>query len=202
MPDTTLPQVAPLRPRPDTVDFFLSRRSRPPKTLGLPVPDRAAMEPLLQAAARVPDHGKLEPWRFIVLERAACQRLAALTAEIGADIGRDPDALAKNVASFADAHLIVAVILSPKPSEKIPLWEQEMSAGAVCLSLVNACLASGWGAGWLTGWQSRHDAFNARGLGLGPQESVAGYIHIGTETRTPPERPRPDLSAITTWMAE
>jgi len=202
MPDTKLPQVAPLRPRPDTVDFFLSRRSRPPKTLGLPVPDRAAMEPLLQAAARVPDHGKLEPWRFIVLERAACQRLAALTAEIGADTGRDPDALAKNVASFADAHLIVAVILSPKPSEKIPLWEQEMSAGAVCLSLVNACLASGWGAGWLTGWQSRHDEFNARGLGLAPQESVAGYIHIGTETRTPPERPRPDLGAITTWMTE
>jgi nitroreductase len=99
----------------------------------------------------VPDHGKLEPWRFVVLERAACQRLAELTAEIGRSRGARPGRLAKDVAGFADAHLVVAVILSPKPSEKIPLWEQEMSAGAVCLSLVNACLAAGWGAGWLTG---------------------------------------------------
>ena len=106
------------------------------------------------------------------------------------------------VTSFADANLIVAVILSPKASEKIPLWEQEMSAGAVCLSLVNACLAAGWGAGWLTGWRARHPEFCARGLTLEPSESVAGFVHIGTETRTPPERPRPDMDAITTWMAE
>ena len=191
-----------LSPRPEVLAFLRTRRSRPPKTLGLPVPDRAALAPLLEAAARVPDHGKLEPWRFVVLERAACQRLAALTAEIGTDEGRDPDALAKDVAGFADAHLVVAVILSPKPSAKIPLWEQEMSAGAVCLSLVNACLASGWGAGWLTGWRARHAAFVQRGLGLAEQESVAGFVHIGTETRQPPERPRPDMDAITTWMAE
>jgi nitroreductase len=115
--------------------------------------------------------------------------------------GRDPDAWPRTSRDFADAHLVVAVILSPKPSEKIPLWEQEMSAGAVCLSLVNACLAAGWGAGWLTGWRARHDGFCDRGLGLAPGESVAGFIHIGTETRTPPERPRPDMDAITTWVA-
>jgi hypothetical protein len=80
----------------------------------------------------------------------------------------------------------VAVVLSPKPSEKIPQWEQEMSAGAVCLSLVNACLAAGWGAGWLTGWRARHAGFCDRGLGLAPHESVAGFVHIGTETRTRP----------------
>jgi nitroreductase len=202
MPDTTPETATALSPRPETIDFLLTRRSRPPKTLGLPVPDRDALTPLLRAAARVPDHGKLEPWRFVVLERAACQRLAALTAEIGADVGRDPDALAKDVAGFADAHLVVAVILSPKPSEKIPLWEQEMSAGAVCLSLVNACLAAGWGAGWLTGWRARHADFGARGLGLAAHESVAGFVHVGTETRPPPERPRPEVAAITTWMAE
>jgi hypothetical protein len=89
-----------------------------------------------------------------------------LSAEIGQAEGRDPDALAKDVATFADAHLVVAVVLSPKPSEKIPLWEQEMSAGAACLSLVNACLAAGWGAGWLTGWRARHADFCDRGLDL------------------------------------
>jgi nitroreductase len=202
MPDTSPPTATPLSPRPETLDFLSTRRSRPPKTLGLPVPDRAALAPLLQAAARVPDHGKLEPWRFVVLERAACQRLAALTAEIGAEDGRDPDTLARDVAGFGDAHLVVAVILSPKPSEKIPLWEQEMSAGAVCLSLVNACLAAGWGAGWLTGWRARHAGFGARGLGLAAHESVAGFVHVGTETKLPPERPRPDMAAIVTWVAE
>jgi nitroreductase len=201
MSDTRTAAAAPLTNRPDTLDFLLTRRSRPPKTLAPPVPDREEVATLLRAAARVPDHGKLEPWRFVVLERAACARLAELTAEIGRIEGRDPDALAKDVAGFADAHLVVAVILSPKASEKIPLWEQEMSAGAVCLSLVNACLASGWGAGWLTGWRARHDGFGQRGLNLAPGESVAGFIHIGSETRTPPERPRPDMGAITTWVA-
>lgn len=202
MTDTPPVTARPLAPRPEVLDFLGTRRSRPPKTLGLPVPDRDALLPLLAAAARVPDHGKLEPWRFVVLERAACRRLAELTAEIGAAMDRDPDALAKDVAGFADAHLVVAVILSPKPSEKIPAWEQEMSAGAVCLSLVNACLAAGWGAGWLTGWRARNAEFGARGLGLAQGESVAGFVHIGSETRIPPERPRPDLGAIVTWMAE
>jgi nitroreductase len=198
----TPPTAAPLAPRPEVLDFLLTRRSRPPKTLGLPVPDRAALAPLLQAAARVPDHGKLEPWRFVVLERAACLRLAALTEEIGLAEGRDADTLAKDASGLANAHLVVAVILSPKPSPKIPDWEQEMSAAAVCLSLVNAALAAGWGAGWLTGWRARHAEFGARGLGLGPGESVAGFVHIGTESNPPPERPRPDMDAIVTWMAE
>lgn len=202
MPDPLTTPVAPLAPRPDALDFLSTRRSRPPKTLGLPVPDRAELKPLLASAARVPDHGKLEPWRFIVLERDACLRLARLTEELGPGSGRDPDALAKDVAGFADAHLVVAVVLSPKPSEKIPLWEQEMSAGAACLSLVNACLAAGWGAGWLTGWRARHAEFCARGLKLAEQESVAGFIHIGSETRVPPERPRPDMDAVVTWMSE
>ncbi|MCU4653995.1 nitroreductase [Roseibacterium sp. SDUM158016] len=202
MTDQSPAAAAPLSQRPEVLDFLLTRRSRPPKTLAPPVPGRAELTPLLQAAARVPDHGKLEPWRFIVLERGACQRLATLTAEIGAAEGRDADALAKDVAGLADAHLVVAVVLSPKDSPKIPLWEQEMSAGAVCLSLVNACLAAGWGAGWLTGWRARHGGFCARGLGLAAHESVAGFVHIGTETRPPPERPRPDMDAITIWMTE
>lgn len=194
--------ISPLSARPEILDFLLTRRSRPPKTLGTPIPDRAELAPLLRAAARVPDHGKLEPWRFVVLERAACRRLAALTGVLGQAEGRDGDALAKDIACFEDAHLVVAVVLSPKPSQKIPLWEQEMSAGAVCLSLVNACLAAGWGAGWLTGWRARHADFCAQGLHLEPQETVAGFIHIGSETRTPPERPRPNMDTVVTWMSE
>ncbi|MDJ0627093.1 MAG: nitroreductase [Rhodobacter sp.] len=187
-------------PNPATLDFLLTRRSRPAKTLTTPVPDRETLITLLTAAARSPDHGKLEPWRFIVLERPALQRLASLSQTRGDALGVEPEKVAKGVAQYAMADLAVAVIASPKPSEKIPRIEQTYSAGAVCLALLNAALAAGWGANWLTGWASHDPAFCAEGLGLEPHESVAGLIHIGTETSAPPERPRPDLDAITTWV--
>lgn len=182
------------------MNFMLTRRSRPARMLGLPVPDRAALTPLLTAAARVPDHGKLEPWRFIVLEKPALERLAALAAARGAALGLAPEQVDKGVAQYADADLVVAVVASPKPSESIPAVEQTLSAGAVCLSLLNAALASGWGACWLTGWAAQDRSFCADGLDLQPQEFVAGMIHLGTERRVPPERPRPDVDAITRWM--
>ena len=184
------------------LEFLLSRRSRPAKTLTRPVPDRAALEPILTAAARTPDHGKLEPWRFIVLERPALQRLAELATARGNSLGRSEDEIAKARSQFADSALAVAVIEAPKPSEKIPPVEQTYSAGAACLALLNAALASGWGANWLSGWVSHDRGFVESGLELGTGERVAGIIHIGTETSAPPERPRPDLNAITTWMAE
>ncbi len=180
--------------------FLLGRRSRPARTLRPPVPDAAALERLLTAAARVPDHGKLEPWRFIVLEKTALVRLAALAQVRGAALGLEAERIAKGVAQYADADLVVAVIAVPRPSDKIPPIEQTLSAGAVCLGLVNAALASGWGACWLTGWAAHDRAFCAEGLGLAKGEFVAGMIHIGTETRQPPERPRPDIAAITEWV--
>jgi len=188
-------------PSPDkaVIDFLHTRRSRPAKTLAAPAPDRDALRPILQAAARSPDHGKLEPWRFIVLERGALDRLAALAHEVGAREGRDEGDIAKAASQYADSPLAVAVISSPKPSPKVPVSEQVLSAGAVCLALLNAALASGWGANWLTGWLSHTDAFRDA-IGLTEGESVAGLIHIGTETAAPPERPRPDLDAITTWL--
>ncbi len=189
-------------PRPEVLDFLLTRRSRPAKTLALPVPARAALMPILTAAARSPDHGKLEPWRFVVLERAELLRLAALAEARGLELGKEAGDIAKMRAQFADAHLAVAVISSPKPSQKIPEIEQLLSAGAVCLALLNAALAAGWGANWLTGWAAHDRAFAEGGLGLAPQERVAGLIHIGTETAPPPERPRPDAAALTTWIAE
>jgi nitroreductase len=186
-------------PNSAALDFLLTRRSRPAKTLSAPWPDRVALGPILRAAARTPDHGKLEPWRFVVLHGAATDRLAAIAAKIGAEQARAPEDIAKFADQFARTGLCVAVIASPKPSDKIPVIEQTLSAGAVCLSLLNAALAAGWGANWLTGWGAHDPAFRTRALDLTPHETVAGFIHIGTETTAPPDRPRPDLDAITDW---
>ncbi len=114
----------------------------------------------------------------------------------------DPDKISKTADSFANAPMIVAVIAAPKPSDKIPSVEQCYSAGAACLSLLNAALASGWGANWLTGWPALDRAFLTQGLNLSNDETVAGFIHIGSETGTPPERPRPDIDTITEWIDE
>lgn len=187
-------------PNPDALAFLLSRRSRPARTLGPPVPGRAELLTLLTAAARVPDHGKLEPWRFLVLEKPALARLAALAAARGAALGLEPEQVAKGVAQYAEADLAVAVVGVPRETDRIPQIEQTLSAGAVCLSLLNAALAAGWGANWLTGWPVYDAAFRAEGLGLAPGEWVAGVVHIGTETAAPPERPRPDLARIVTWV--
>jgi len=184
------------------LDFLLTRRSRPAKTLVAPVPGRAALRVLLTAAARSPDHGKLEPWHFLVLEKAALARLAGLAEARGAALGKSEGEIAKQRAQFADADLAVAVVEAPKPSDKIPAIEQTYSAGAVCLALLNAALAAGWGANWLTGWAVHDRAFAETGLGLSAGERVAGLIHIGTETAAPPERPRPDIDAITRWVSE
>lgn len=187
-------------PNPATLDFLMTRRSRPAKTLALPVPDRAQLMPILTAAARTPDHGKLEPWRFIVIGRAALARLADLAETRGKALGKSPEDIAKGRIQFDQGNLAVAVIEVQKPSGKIPPIEQTYSAGAVCLGLLNAALASGWGANWLSGWPSHDATFRAQGLGLNDHERIAGFIHIGTESSAPPERPRPDLTAITRWL--
>lgn len=191
-------------PVPNTavLDFLHTRRSRPAKTLTTPVPSSEDLRPLLTAALRSPDHGKLEPWRLIVLERAALLRLGRLVTERGVALGQPAEAIEKARSQYDMAHLAVAVIEVPKPSDKIPAIEQTYSAGAVCLALLNGALAAGWGANWLTGWPAHDRAFVEVGLGLSEHERVVGLIHIGTETCTPPERPRPDPEALTTWMHE
>lgn len=189
-------------PNPQALDFLLTRRSRPAKTLQGPAPDRDRLMTLLTAAARSPDHGKLEPWRFIVLEGAALARLANEVTPAGERLGKTPEDIAKAQASFANSPLCVAVIEVQKDSPKVPAIEQSYSAGAVCLALLNATLADGWGANWLSGWASHDRGFVQAALGLAEHEKVAGFIHIGTERLAPPERPRPDLDAITTWVDE
>ncbi len=187
-------------PCPKVMEFLLSRRSRPAKTLGPGGPDRAGLARILTAAARCPDHGKLEPWRFVVIEGAARERAATLAAERAEVLGLDEATAAKVVAAFTQGDVIVAVISSPKPSEKIPAWEQQLSAGAVCLGLLNAALASGWGANWLTGKMAYDPVFRREMLGCREGEAVAGVLHIGAETVAPPERPRPDVEELTSWL--
>ncbi|MGR3759969.1 nitroreductase family protein [Roseobacteraceae bacterium NS-SX3] len=182
------------------LDFLLTRRSRPAKTLVAPAPSREDLMPLLTAAARSPDHGKLEPWRFIVIEKPAMAGLAALTEAAGERLGKSPEDIAKARSQFDLGHLAVAVIEVQKESPKIPAIEQSYSAGAVCLALLNAALAAGWGANWLTGWMSHERTFCEEAFGLAENERVAGFIHIATEGTRPPERPRPDVAALTTWM--
>lgn len=181
------------------LEFLSTRRSHPPKMLSDPAPDSAQIAELLTIAARSPDHGKLEPWRFVVLEKPVLARLRPLLHQAVLDAGQD-QAAAEKAASAFESPLIVAVLSSPVSSEKVPHWEQLLSAGAVCLALVNAALASGWGASWLTGFAALNPKFAATHLGTQDGEQVAGLIHIGSRGPTPPERPRPDISAITSWL--
>ena len=178
----------------EVLDFLLTRRSRPAKLLKAPGPDRAAVAELLTAAARVPDHGKLEPWRFIVIEGAAKERFVAAIRTRAPEAGQDGD---KGALAFEQAPVVVAVVSSPKESEKIPAIEQTLSAGAVALGLVNAALAEGWGAAWITGWPAYDRPLLEETLGLAPQEWIAGFVALGTGT-VPSDRPRPDVAALVT----
>ena len=185
--------------RPDVLDFLLSRRSRSFKTLTTPVPTAEDLGPLLTAAARTPDHGALVPFRFLVLERPALQRIAGMIEATGKRLGRSDEDIMKQRTAYEMGNLAVAVIYVPKAG-KIPEIEQVYTAGAVCLALANAAHADGWGANWLSGWASHDADFRAEAYGLDAAERIAGIVHIGTETVTPPDRPRPDVEALTTWV--
>lgn len=188
----------PITPSPATLDFLALRRSASPFELTAPAPGGETLETLLRLAARVPDHGKLFPWRFIILEGEA---KAAFAAQLDALAAVQPDA-AKAIATLGKLKtppLTVAVISTYAPG-KIPEWEQRLSAGAVCMNLLIAAQAMGYGANWITDWY----AFDPRALALldlAEGEQVAGYVHIGTATEAPLERVRPDIKAITTrWV--
>ena len=189
-------------PNPTALAFLQTRTSYPAKLMQGPTPDRAGLVPLLQAAARSPDHGKLVPWRFIVLEKPALLRLSGLAGDRGRALGLDAEQIAKGVGQYGRADLVVVVVAAPKPSPKVPPIEQTLSAAAVCLGLVNAATAAGWAACWLSGWPSYDRGFVETGLGLASTETVAGVIHIGSQTAPLVERPRPDIDAITLWLAE
>jgi nitroreductase len=180
--------------------FLSSRRSRPAKLFTDPVPGREEVLEILAAATRVPDHGKLEPWRLIVVQGAAFARLADLAEARARELGGDDEKIAKGRGQFDAGRLAVVVIASPRPSPKIPPLEQLMSAAALCLGIVNAAEAAGWGACWLTGWAAHDPVFAARAFGCEEGETVAGIVHIATPHEDGPDRARPDLGRIVSWM--
>jgi nitroreductase len=188
-------------PTPNTAafDFLARRQSQPAKLFAGPVPTRAELEPILTAALRVPDHGKLEPWRLIVLARPDMVRLAEMAEARARALGGDAEKIDKGRGQFDRGGLAVVVISSPQDVPKIPQAEQVLSAGALCLGLVNAATAAGWGANWLTGWVSHDAAFVAEAFGCKAGETVAGIVHIGTPGSPAPERPRPDLARVVRW---
>lgn len=179
--------------------FLAARQSHPAKMLAPPAPDRDTLTAILTAALRVPDHGKLEPWRLIVAGRDALDRWAAVAEAVGRAAGRPEEEIDKGRGQFTRSAMCVAVLASPKDSAKIPVIEQTLSTGALCLGLVNATHAAGFGASWITGWPAHDSRFVATALGAAPHEWVAGFVHIGTIATPLPDRPRPDLARVVTW---
>ena len=181
------------------------RRSTPSLQLGEPGPDAATVLRMLHSAVRVPDHGKLVPFRFIAIEGQARHALGDMLAARA--LQRDPQAPAaavdKDRSRFSHAPLVLAVIARLHPGNpKVPEIEQWMTAGSVCFALLQAAQALGFGAQWLTGWAA-FDADIAAALGLGEHEHVAGFIHIGTPKIDVPERERPDPAALLThWQPD
>jgi nitroreductase len=183
----------------DALKLLTTRRSFKPVELAGPAPSAAELDTLLTIASRVPDHGKLTPWRFIVFEGDA--RAAAGDAIAAAFAAKYPDAKAEHIEAernrFTRAPLVVAVVSRATPHVKIPEWEQVLSAGAAAMNLVLAAHALGYGASWITEWYA-YDRSVLDALGLAPHERIAGFIHIGRPPGVPEDRPRPPLSEIAT----
>lgn len=177
------------------------RRSVPSRLLSEPAPDEAQLLELLRIASRVPDHGALAPWRFLRIRGEARQhlgeRLAARAQALNPDI--DAAALDKERKRFVQAPLVIAVIGCYQQPHRIPLIEQQLSAGCVCLALLQAAQAAGFGGQWLTAWAAYDEDIRAA-LGVAESEAIVGFVHLGTPRDQIPERPRPDVAArLTDW---
>jgi nitroreductase len=188
---------------PDAIELLKSRRSVKPADLTGPEPSAAEVDNLLTVAARVPDHGKLAPWRFIVF--AGAGRLKAGEAIAAVFRQKYPEATTEQVEferrRLARAPFVIAVVSRAAPHVKIPEWEQLLSAGAAAMNLVNAAHALGFAANWITEWYA-YDRGVLDALGLAPHERIAGFIHIGKPARPPEERDRPALADIVTRFGE
>jgi nitroreductase len=184
---------------PDALDLLKTRRSVKPVELSGPGPTAAELDTILTVASRVPDHGKLAPWRFIVFEGDA--RLKAGDAIAAAFRAKYPDCKDDQVAAerqrLARAPLVIAVVSRAAPHVKIPEWEQVLSAGAAAMNLVTASHALGFAANWITEWYA-YDRGVLDALGLAAHEKIAGFVHIGRPAQPPEDRPRPPLSEIVT----
>jgi nitroreductase len=184
---------------PDAIELLKARRSVKPREMTGPGPSPAELETILTIGSRVPDHGKLTPWRFIVFEGDGRVRAGEVIAKVFAR--KNPDAAAADLEAekrrLMDAPLVIGVVSFTRPHPKVPAWEQELSAGASAMNIVTAATALGYGANWLTGWFA-FDRDVLEGFGLKPDEKLAGFIHIGTPSKPAEDRPRPALSDIVT----
>jgi len=184
------------------LDFLRRRRSVPSRLLGEPGPTPAQLDALLAEAVRVPDHGKLAPWRFLRIEGAARHALGELLAarSVERDPAAAPAAIEKDRQRFSHAPLVLAVIARLTPGHKVPVQEQLLSGGAVCFTLLQGAQALGFGAQWLTGWPAYDPVVLAR-LGVCADEAVLGFIHVGSASAEAPERQRPDpRNLLTDWQ--
>ena len=182
---------------PDAIELLKRRRSVKPMELQEPGPSAAQLETLLTIASRVPDHGKLSPWRFIIFEGDSRTKSGEKIAEIFKKT--NPAATTEQIEfernRLARAPLVVAVVSRAAPHAKIPEWEQVLSSGAATMNLVVAANALGFGASWLTEWYA-YDSSVLEAFGLSPNEKIAGFVHIGTRDTLPADRERPALSEI------
>ncbi|MEO0607507.1 MAG: nitroreductase [Pseudomonadota bacterium] len=195
--------LLPTRPSEEARQLIALRRSVSKRALSAPGPSPEELNDLLTVAARVPDHRRLAPWRFLVFEGAARDAFNARAVEIQRQENADATKtmLADTASYFSRAPVVVTVISSPDPSHKTPVWEQELSCGALCQNLMLAANASGWAGCWLTEWIAFSPGINAL-LGLHEPERIAGFIYLGTAKEHPQERMRPDIGdKITRWSA-
>lgn len=184
-------------------DYLATRRSTPAFQMRDPGPSRNEIEEILKLTVRVPDHGKIAPWRFIVYSGA--KRAEIGEALLKMRLEKEPDLSQELIeverTRFTRAPVVVGVISTAAPHPKIPEWEQVMSAGAVCLNLLMAANANGYVANWLSEWFAFDETAYPL-LGIRPGEKVAGFIHIGSTDFPNTERPRPELADVVTWYEE
>lgn len=181
------------------IDLLTTRRSVKPVEMTGPGPSPAELETILTIGARVPDHGKIVPWRFIVFEGEARAKAGEIFAKIFRlkNVTATPDQVEAEKKRFMHAPLVIAVVSRTSKHPKVPLWEQELSAGASAMNIIHAAHALGYVANWLTGWMAfDRDVMSA--LGLSEDEKIAGFIHIGRSARPADDRPRPALGDIVT----
>ena len=200
-PPSTGSSLSPHRASRQARDLLALRRSSGKRALCAPGPGPEEIDRLLQVAARVPDHRRLAPWRFLVFEGAARSRFNAKAVEILR--AEDPEAtetMLKDTSGYLTrAPVAIAVISSPDHAHRTPVWEQELSCGAVCLNLLLAAQASGWAGCWLTEWIAYSPGIGQM-LGLSQHERLAGFIYLGTASALPQERMRPDMQKkISRW---
>jgi nitroreductase len=186
------------------IELLKMRRSVKPDLLIAPAPSAAELDTILTIAARVPDHKKLAPWRFVVIEGAARERLGELAADACRREEAEPPShvrLDTERKRFTRAPLVIAVVSRVKETRGAPEWEQILSAGAACMNLCIAANALGYGSNWVTEWVSYSKTFG-EGFGLAANERIAGFVHIGTAKEKPADRERPALAdVVSKWGA-